>query len=341
MRRIMAQAVSIVLVLASGAVAAPLELKQVAADAKWLAHLDLDAVRASTVVQKAWQKGMEKHKDAQTKLDFVRTMLNMDPTKDVHGITFYGQQIGKPAGVAIVSAAMDPDRILGLTAAISGRETTRHGDCDIHCWTRKRHEHTWAIAAAFRGKDQLVVGNSVESVKAALDVLAGKSPGLTADAKLAGHVPAGTTILLRAEGIAEADLHCCKAPVVKQIDSFRLVSGETEGQSFFRARVTMTNPEAAAQGLAVLQGGKAQGNLFCADELGRKLINALNPKAEGPALTILWTASADDVWEETQKIEKLVARRIAQRKHGGGKHRHGAEKPGGGDKKPVSPEEDF
>ncbi len=52
MRFPLLQAFAAVSVLASGAFAAPLELKQVAADAKWLAHLDVDAIRASTVAQK-------------------------------------------------------------------------------------------------------------------------------------------------------------------------------------------------------------------------------------------------------------------------------------------------
>ena len=131
--RSLLQAFAAVLVLASGAFAAPLELKQVAADAKWLAHLDVDAVRGSTVVQKAWKRGMEQCKDAETKLSFVRSMLNMDPTKDVRSITFYGKQIGKPKGTWRSSRRpLDGDRILGLTAAVPGRETTKHGDHEIN-----------------------------------------------------------------------------------------------------------------------------------------------------------------------------------------------------------------
>jgi len=37
--------------------AEPLDPAQVSAEAKWLAHLDVDAMRASTVVQRAWKKG--------------------------------------------------------------------------------------------------------------------------------------------------------------------------------------------------------------------------------------------------------------------------------------------
>jgi hypothetical protein len=80
MKFLLVPACAVGLLLANDVWAAPLELQQIAAEAKWLAHLDLDAVRSSSVVQKAWQKGMEKHKDAENKLAFVRAILGMDPT---------------------------------------------------------------------------------------------------------------------------------------------------------------------------------------------------------------------------------------------------------------------
>lgn len=226
-------ALAVVWAAAQGAMAAPLELKQVAADAKWLVHVDLDAVRASTVVQKAWQQAMEKHKDAQNKMNFVTAMLGMDPTKDVHGITSYGRQIGKPAAVTIVAAAFDPQRITTLTGALPGRESSKYGDYEILSWSGKHREHKWSVSATFRGRDQLVLADSVDNLKGGLDVLDGKSAALAPDDALAGNIPAGSTFLLRVQGIAAADLHCT-APVAKHIDSFRLVSGESDGQSFLR-----------------------------------------------------------------------------------------------------------
>ena len=68
----------------------------------------------------------------------------------------------------------------------------------------------------------------------------------------------------------------------------------------------MTNPEAAAQGLAILQGWKAQSTLLVPDELAHKMTAGLNPKAEDKNLTILWSASADDVWVGVQKLEKII-----------------------------------
>ena len=50
------------------------------------------------------------------------------------------------------------------------------------------------------------------------------------------------------------------------------------------------------------------------DELGRKFVAAINPKVEGSSITLLWSASADDVWQEVQKIEKLIEKHRARHK---------------------------
>ncbi len=318
MRRSLVLAFSAVLLLAGGLSAAPLDSKQVAADAQWVAHIDVDAVRASTVVQKAWHEALERHKDAQNKINFVTAMLGMDPTKDVHGITFYGRKIGKPDAVTIVAAAFDPDRIKVLTGALPGRESSKHGDYEILSWSGKHRDHKWSVSATFHGRDQLVLAPSADDLKGALDVLDGKAPGLAADAALGGNIPAGTTTLLRLQGIAAADLHHAP-PVAKHVDSFRFVSGESEGKSFFKARAVLTDKETAGQALDLIEGWKAQAQLFCPNELGRKLTAALDPKVDGTTLTILWSASADDVWTAIGEVRRAIAKHIAKH-HAHGKH---------------------
>jgi len=299
-----------VILIAGRISAAPLEVKQVAAGSKWVVHLDVDAVRASSVVQRAWKKGLEKHKDAEAKLGVLKSMIGMDPTKDVHGITAYGDGFRKPHGVVVISATMNPERLVGMAAALPGRETTKHGDHEIHSW--KKSSKT--AAAAFHGKEHLIIGHSVDAVRDALDVIDGKGDALTTDGPLGGNIPPGTTFLLRADGIAEADLKC-RTPVVKLIRSVRLVTGESDGTSFFRARFNMTTREATELGLQAVKGWQAQGNLLCPDELGRKFINALRPKADGESLTLLWSAPADDVWQAMQSMQSAIAKKMARHRH--------------------------
>ena len=86
----MAVAPLVVLGLSPGVRGEPLDLKQVAAKAQWLGHVDFDAMRASIVVQKALAKHLETHKDAEQHRALARTLLGMDPLKDVLSLTVYG-----------------------------------------------------------------------------------------------------------------------------------------------------------------------------------------------------------------------------------------------------------
>ncbi len=290
--------------------AAPLEAKQVAADATWLVHFDVDAIRASIVVQKAWQKVLEQHPDTEAHLRFVRIVIGTDLGSDVHGITIYNRANGGGKAVAIVAAAMDPERITLLSSLIPGRETTVHDDYTIQSWTPKYRDRALTIACAFRGREQLLLASSVEDVKGSLDVLDGKAPGLNEDASLGGNIPVGTAFLVRAEGPAEPK-RPGEAPS-KPIGSFRMVMGESDGQSFWRARVTMADPESVAYTLTAIHSGQALSNLLCSDELGRKLVNAVQSTSNGQTVTILWSAPAADVWDGLLKIERAVKRQIAR-----------------------------
>lgn len=355
-------ALAITVALGGSTQAAPLELKQVAADAKWLAHLDVDALRQSTVVQHAWQAALARHPDAEAKLAFVRGVLGMDLTKDIHGLTCYGQHLGKPQGVLIIAGQFDPNHLAALATLLPGSTRSDYRDYHLASWTCECHGHSQPAAAVLRSKDQLVIAGSVADLQAALDVLDGKAAGLTGESSLAGNIPPGTSFVLRVQGIKDADFPC-HIPVLKHLESLRLVSGEHEGKSFVRSRYVMTDPATVALALEVVEGRKAEAELLLPDELGRKLVAALRPKVDGSTITLLWSAPADEVWEELQKIEKMIAKHRARHKEHHGQQGCGCPlckmrgtecdkcplcaggkssgKPAEATKKSVPPEEDF
>ena len=185
---------AVVLTAAGGfladASAKPLDLKNVSAEAHWLGHLDFDAMRESTFVQKMMEQ--QKHK---ARLAFVAKYLGMNPEEDLHGMTFYGSEIGKHTGVMLLHAKVDRERIMNLAKMLTNPEITKHRQHEIHHWTRKsRHgsrDHTFATA--FYGDDRIVFASSVDLLKQAVDVLDGEASSLTNDSRLAGNIPAGTT----------------------------------------------------------------------------------------------------------------------------------------------------
>ncbi len=286
--------------------AEPLNLAQVSGDAKWVGHLDVDALRASTVVNKAWKKGLEIRKDAQARLDKLREKIGMDITKDVHGVTAYGKEPGKETGVLIVHAKLDQKFLLDKAEKAPDHKVEKFGAYDLHSWTAKHHGKTRTVWGAFYKSDRLVFASGMDELKDALQVLEGKSPG-AGDSPLHGDVKPGTTLLFRATGLRKFDLSK-KCPFAKYVEAFRFSMGENDGKSFFSAKVVAKNEEAAEDLGEVVEGFKALADLHVGDDAkAKKLVDALHVTTHGKALSIHWTASANEVWNMVEKHAKWLA----------------------------------
>ena len=111
--------------------AAPLDFKQVAGDAKWVGHVDVDAMRESKVVQNAYHRAQEKHPHMAMGFEFGSKMLGMDVRSDLHGITVYGKEVGKETGVMLVNAKVDREnfRHWPTKHAITRSKTTATTNC--------------------------------------------------------------------------------------------------------------------------------------------------------------------------------------------------------------------
>jgi hypothetical protein len=303
--------------------AAPLEFKHVAADAKWLAHVDFDAMRDSIVVKKAVAKHEAKHKNAEAKLKMVEAMIGMNPKKDLHGATFYGKMIGKHEGVMILHAKMDQGKVSAWATALPGREASEHNGHKISTWSKEHHGKKHTMSSAWFGEEHLVIASGVEAISAALDVLDGKAGGIGEEGPLAGPVPPGTTLMMRVSGIDEADLKH-KDPVAKQTKSFRFVLGEKDGESFFRSRSVMTNPEIVGSLKEIVEGGKALAGIhFAANEQAAKLVGGLEIIPDESTLTLSWKGPAEAVWTQLElQSEKMKAHFAKMREHHKKHHGH-------------------
>ena len=245
--------------------------KNVAADAKWVVHVDVDAIRESHVVQKAFESCPILKNDAGKHFDTIRDKIGIDLRTDLHGITLYGPDTDKDHAVAIVFSTVNEKLLLEKAKNAANHKVSKHGEIEIHSWTMKHGDKTHPAAGAFFKPDVLVFAANADRVTAALDVLDGKSPGITSG-PLAGRIRPGTTVLARSIAIPEKT----KCPVLKQAESFRVAMGENDGKSFYRARLVMKTPEAATQIKTINEGIKAVVSLKFSDDADvMKLVDGL------------------------------------------------------------------
>lgn len=307
--RILGLAAAILLGFAAAGQAARLDSAAVAGDAKWVAHLDVDAMRASSVVQKGYQEFLEKcpvANVAEAIFASSHTLIGMDPRTDLHGLTFYGSQIGKEEGVLIVYADVDQKLLAEKVKKARDYKSSTHGSHELHSWTHEDKRGKRPVTGAFYKDNAVVFSASEAEVIAALDVMDGEKPALTCEV-LAAEVPAGTTVLARAVDIAEAP---GDSKVAKEIESISIVSGENGGKSFLHVEVITKSSHVAEQMGKVADGIRGLGMLHAIDCPDAKpLIDPIKVKVADKRLTIDSSVPADAVWKHMQSSIKTIIER--------------------------------
>lgn len=298
MRVCVGLAIAAVLGLAGLAQAVPFDAKDVSADVKWGAHVDVDALMASSSMKKVHEQIMKEHPDAESALAMFRTLWRFDPRTDLHGVTVYGTELKKNTGVAIIRAKVDQKLLLDMVKLAPEYKPSTYGKYEIHTWLHgKKREN-----AAFFKPDVMVFGQSLDELKAALDVLDGTKPNFTAKTQEhAMEIPPGTILTVGVHGMSEADLPC-KSPLLKQADSALFFVGEHEGNAFIRGGLKVKQDEIAEKIESVVKGVLAFASLARIDDAeALKLIDAVKVRRSDKAVSIDAQAPVDAVWAQIQK----------------------------------------
>jgi hypothetical protein len=280
-------------------------------------------MRASVLVQRAYDKVSEKWPDARRRFDEVTDLVNnlgIELERDLHGLTIYSLEVGKPEGVLLVDAVVDRKSLLEKADQAPDHEMTKYGDYELHSWTDakgKRHEHP--MVGTLSKSNLLVFAPTVDQVKAALDVLDGKTPSLAGKrSPLAATIPEGTMILVRAVGLAGAKLPW-KSPLVTECDALSLRIGEHDGRVTVEGKLTAKSKETAEKAKAIVDGGKATVELRHGnDEDVMKVVKAVKVDLADTTLGIEVSAPVDDVWSVAEKAAALAKKRHEKKKAGAG-----------------------
>jgi len=282
--------------------AEPLDRQQVAADAKWLAHIDLDAVENSDVARKirdAWLRddAVKGH------IRNLKWITGVDLARDVRSVTFYGQRLVKDTGVVMLHAKVDQKRLLKHLRNKADYQTDRYGDYTLHRWTEKKGakgEHS--VTGCFYAPALLVFGRDATEVKTALDVVNGKSPALAdSDSPLGVDAPQGAIFVASLTGLAEAELPF-KSPVVNKSKLLSITVGEHQGEVYGVVKFVAESEKVAEQLKAVVEGLRAMAILqHGKNEEAKGILQALSVSTSGQTVTAQWRGAAEDVWKLIEK----------------------------------------
>lgn len=238
--------------------AGPFLREQVPADAKWVAHLDLDAFRSSQVGD-ALIKARIDQEMARVRADLqAQWDLEFD-WRQIHSLTAYGVEFrpaGKAHGVLLVVTSWDVQR--GLDAAIA-KQVDAGGEGTI-----KRVEEgpipVYSVRGEFfvalPGGKPVVMARSRDQLDRGVAVLAGQAHTLAGTSAFLDFppLPQSYAFLAMAAGFAEQTSIPPRARVLKMADAVQLVVGETGNQVFLNAALKAKTAEAGIQMQQVIQG---------------------------------------------------------------------------------------
>jgi len=262
------------LLCCSAVTAGSLDTQKVAADAKWVAHLDVEALLKSAIGK--FILGEAEKKDSFIDgIAKIREALGFDPLTDVRGITLYGKKFGDESGVVLFDATVDQQKLLTLLEANEGHKTIQYGDYTLHEWIeapkQPKGDDEGLLAGAgktkfgcFYGQKLVVIASSVELLKGAIDVLDGKGENLAKSKGLAMLPKSadGEFLVVAAEQIElPAKASKPKTALARNITDAAAQLGEVKGVLFLNISVVTKTAEKATQLCRAAQGLIAIGQL--------------------------------------------------------------------------------
>jgi hypothetical protein len=245
--------------------AATFRAGDVPADARWLLHIDLDAIASSEALQKTYEERVAKHPLVRS-LAEGRWKVKIDFQGGLKGVTLYGKQLSQNQGVLLLytDAGNGGQPSVGMPDLPGEKKISYHSH-QLHTWSWSDQEEV-TLAVAFPRSDLAVWAGDVGLLMSALDVLDGRVPGLEEEQSvLATKVPEGAMFLVGATKLQDTDL-TDGTPLIENLKGFHYVEGIHDAQWFSDLTAVTDSPEANRHMKSVVDGMVSAFWLFSRDE---------------------------------------------------------------------------
>jgi hypothetical protein len=203
--------------------AAPLDPAQIPASAKWLAHADIEAIRASETGKTVFARIEADHG---AHLKAAKRMFSINPIADLNGITLFGD--GKPEqAVALIHGNFDRTHLEELVAAAEDYSKDTYSGITVHNWKDKGTvQH-----AAFASDHLLVFSRQAGLLHQALDTL---KSGSSAEPDPFFTAEGGSPLIAGSANLAGIDLPGDEARLLRMAKSLHIAANENEGRFTIR-----------------------------------------------------------------------------------------------------------
>ena len=250
------------LLLAPAAAAGGLQKSRVPAGARWLVHLDVEAMKRSKLYEVVHEASGENGTNEMDEgLEHVRMFAGLDPTMDFQSVTLFCSGATPESCVAVFSGNAKIDTALEKLRTLASYHTTPVGNRALHTWG-DGHETWYAWARRTEGSDERVVvaSQDEDEVVREIGLLEGNGETLASASRpsIAARPSAGSILFAAAgENLRElGEVHPVSA-VAKLAQAIEVDVGEERGDLRVHVGLDAHSPEDAQRIHQVLQGAVA------------------------------------------------------------------------------------
>jgi len=256
MRRLMTVLTVSVLLAAAPAFGGQLLKSRVAADADWVAHLNLEQLVKSQLGRfiraELDKQGLEEQ------LQGFQTLFSFHPIDDIRNVTIYGSGKDREKAVALFEGSFDKDKLVALVRMNPEYREIKQGDVVVHSWVDENKKDPNGPDQRMYGcayKDNMVVlGAGLEAVKQAVDVLKGSAPNAAAVFKQEVLTKKGAFFQVAANAVNDLADHQNEAALLEQTDQLGAVIGENDGKFYVNLSLRAESQEVAQNVKKTLEG---------------------------------------------------------------------------------------
>jgi len=306
-----------VAVLAGGAIAGPANLGQIPADAKWAAHIDMDAVTASS-----FAKGVIEliQADAQTiGQDKADKAVNIwTKMQQVQGVTVMGFGLSRTGVMVANLKQYNAEEVLKIAGVDPSNPGEKYGNLTIYSFAPRRgpDQEAWLCLVS----DKVIVGgNDLLRVKQVLDLLLGKGEAMSATHPVGALLnPSPGSFVVAAGQNPKPAAADEQAPdlgmqgILRRAQSGRIEMGQN-GENLFGSIMVALGTEADAKSLVqIAEGALAMIRLQAQnDPQMAQLAEAIKIAADGKVISgaVAWPAA--DVLAKMKAKAAAMAERKA------------------------------
>jgi hypothetical protein len=303
------------LVLPAQAIGADkLDKRRVGSEARWLLHVDVQAVVGSTLFQLVREHHEMQEDFEMDELEELRTELGIDPFKDVLSVTLWGTGKSGSEAVMVVEATAAIDALLPRLSEVDGYRPIQVGTYAVHSFGEEEEdgdERVFAYVHEARGAAgrTVVLAHDKEMLVRGIDVLVGHAPNLAQASNpiLRVSPEPGTMVLLAVDGIQELAHMDPTSQVARLAQSVTFELGELQEAIFARLVIQAEDEAKARQISDVLRGVVALASLVTASHDVPPglvdLVQALRFESNGTFMTVDFRYNVRQLVEDLKELE--------------------------------------